>query len=73
MFGNAVRACPDDLWRHPLWAKHSPQTELSEFWYIAYHALFWLDLYLSGTVEGFSPPPPFTLSELGAGLMPDRP
>ena len=33
----------------------------AEFWYVVYHALFWLDLYLSGAVEGFAPPAPFTL------------
>ena len=47
--------------------------EFSEFWYVAYHTLFWLDLYLSGAVEGFAPPAPFTLDELDpAGLLPDR-
>src|SRR5262249_41964425 len=35
---------------------------------------FWLDLYLSGAVEGFAPPAPFTLDELDpAGLLPERP
>ena len=49
------------------------RSEFSEFWYIAYHTLFWLDLYLSGSVEGFAPPAPFTLDELDpAGLLPDR-
>jgi hypothetical protein len=43
-------------------------------WYLAYHALFWLDLYLSGSEEGFTPPAPFTLDELDpAGLVPERP
>lgn len=72
MLDSAIRACPDELWRLPLWGMHSPRTELAEFWYIAYHALFWLDLYLTGSAEGFAPPPPFTLSEIGWGLMPDR-
>ncbi len=45
----------------------------SEFWYVAYHCLFWTDLYLSGAVEGFTPPAPFTLDELDpAGVLPDR-
>ena len=72
MLGNVVAACPDALWRVRLW----DDVELpgaAEFWYIVYHTLFWLDLYLTGTVEGFAPPAPFTLDELDpAGLLPDR-
>ncbi len=77
MLDNAQVACPDNLWRKRVWA---PPAELAAppdfatFWYAAYHALFWLDLYLSGTVEGFAPPAPFTLAELDpAGAMPARP
>ena len=66
MLGNAVDACPDELW--------SDRSKQPEFWYVVYHALFWLDFYLSGTAEGFAPPAPFTLSELDpAGLLPERP
>ena len=36
--------------------------ESAAFWYIVYHTLFWLDLYLTGAVEGFAPPAPFTLT-----------
>jgi len=72
MLDNALRACPDELWRARLWSSQPP--EFSEFWYIAYHTLFWLDLYLSGSVEGFAPPALFTLDELdAAGLPPERP
>ena len=40
---------------------------------MAYHTLFWLHFYLSDSIEGFAPPPPFTLSEFdAAGLLPDR-
>jgi hypothetical protein len=74
MFEHAMRACPDELWHIPLWGDHSERPELSEFWYVAYHTLFWLDLYLSGAVEGFVPPVPFTLDELDpAGVLPERP
>ena len=66
MLENAVRACPDDLWRD--------RDRRPEYWYLVYHTLFWLDLYLSEAVEGFTPPAPFTLDELDpAGVMPDRP
>lgn len=61
----AMRACPDDLW--------SARLQPLEFWYTVYHTLFWLDLYLSGSVEGFAPPAPFTLEELDpAGILPER-
>ncbi len=73
MLDNALAACPDELWRVRLWSDPSQRSEFSEFWYIAYHTLFWLDLYLSGSVEGFAPPAPFTLDELDpAGLLPER-
>ena len=63
---NALLACPDELW--------SDRSQRLEFWYVVYHTLFWLDLYLSGSVEGFAPPAPFTLDELDpAGLLPERP
>jgi uncharacterized damage-inducible protein DinB len=66
MLENAVVACPDELW--------SDRSRQPEFWYVAYHTLFWLDLYLSESLEEFAPPAPFTLDELDpAGLMPERP
>ena len=72
MLGNAVAACPDELWRVRLW-DDAELPESAEFWYIVYHTLFWLDLYLSGAVEGFAPPAPFNLDELDpAGVLPER-
>ncbi len=66
MLENAMKACPDGLWQDP--------SRQPEFWYVAYHALFWLDLYLSDSVEGFTPPAPFGLEELDpSGKLPDRP
>ncbi len=74
MLDNAMRACPDPLWRDRLWHNPSEKPEASQFWYLAYHTLFWLDFYLSGSAEGFIPPAPFTLDELDpAGLFPERP
>ncbi len=74
MLDNALRACPDELWHQQLWDDPSERPDLSPFWYIAYHTLFFLDLYLSGSVEGFAPPVPFTLDELDpAGVLPERP
>ncbi|HEY7975919.1 MAG TPA: DinB family protein [Ktedonobacterales bacterium] len=71
---NALIACPDSLWRQHVWHDPAFPTQGAEFWYVAYHALFWLDLYLSGSEEGFAPPAPFGLEELDpAGAMPARP
>jgi hypothetical protein len=54
--GNTIEACPDELWRIRLWEhpEHpAERPEFSQFWYIAYHALFWLDLYLTGAEEAY--------------------
>ncbi len=73
MFGNALQACPGELWTAHMWKDSHMPPEFSDFWYVAYHNLFWLDLYLSGGVAGFSPPQPFTLTELDAqGALPER-
>jgi hypothetical protein len=65
MLENAILACPDEVW--------GDRTKQPEFWYTAYHALFWLDCYLSDSLDGFAPPRPFTLDELDeAGLIPER-
>ena len=73
MLENVLLACPEALWQVRLW--DDPQLPRSaEFWYLAYHTLFFLDLYLTGTTEGFMPPAPFTLDELDpAGIIPERP
>ena len=72
MLENAIKTCPDPLWNARLWKSPALHPEFSEFWYIIFHTLFFLDLYLSGTVEGFVPPAPFTMDELDpAGILPD--
>lgn len=77
MLENAMRVCPGTHWHGRLWSDHSDgplPPEFAEFWYITYHTLFWLDLYLTGSLEGFVPPAPFTLDELDpAGVLPERP
>ena len=66
MLDDSLLACPDELW--------SNRSENPVFWYIAYHTLFWLDLYLSGSAEGFAPPAQFTLDELDPNaVLPDQP
>jgi len=62
MLENAISMCPDELW----------DTD-NNFWYWAYHTLFWLDYYLTLEPDKFSPLPPFTLSEFDSnGALPDR-
>jgi hypothetical protein len=77
MLENALLACPDTLWHGRLWGDPSDPSlppGFAAFWYITYHTLFWLDLYLTGSSEGFAPPAPFTLDELDpAGVLPERP
>jgi len=69
MLAQPLHACPDELWRVRVW-----DDPYAEFWNLAYHALFWLDVYLSGSVDGFVPPAPFTLDEFDpAGRLPERP
>src|SRR3981081_1403358 len=83
---HALRACPDALWQESLWevSPEDPGVEQDgapiqvspAFWYVAYHALFFLDLYLSGGRElldaGFAPPAPFRADEHEAGALPHR-
>ena len=65
MLENAIIACPEHVW--------SDGSSYQSYWYISYHTLFWLDLYLEDSAGGFAPPEPFTLSELDPeGLIPER-
>ncbi|HEU4742431.1 MAG TPA: DinB family protein [Meiothermus sp.] len=66
---NALLACPEEVLGDP---SKRPESWY-EFWYLVYHTLFWLDLYLHGSKEGFTPPKPFGLEELDpAGLFPEQ-
>jgi hypothetical protein len=65
--GDAIDLCPDDLWTVQVW-KDPEDERYGQFWFIAYHTLFWLDLFLTGTKEGFKPPPPFI-----RGKLPEQP
>ena len=70
---DTMSACPDHLWRASLWQTPHTKPEFSQFWYVVYHTLFWLDLYLTGAEEGFLPPAPFTLIEqYDDGPLPER-
>jgi hypothetical protein len=70
MLGSAIRDCPDELWQTSLWKDEPGQfvaQGFSAYWYLCYHTLFWLDLYLTGAEEGFLPPEPFDLVEMEEG------
>jgi len=45
MLGNAIEACPDSVWSGK---------ERGAFWYLAFHTIFFLDLYLSAEGESGS-------------------
>ena len=65
MLEKAMHACPEMLW--------GDRSQRPEYWYTVFHTLFFLDLYLSDSDKGFSPPPPFTLDEMDErGILPDR-
>ena len=65
MLANAIEACPDSAW---------PGEGRGAFWYIAFHVLFFLDLYLSPEDEAqFQPLPPFGRGELeDEVILPER-
>ena len=70
MLSECLRDCPHELWEKSLWDDQPDQwvaSGFSSFWYLSYHTLFWLDLYLTGAEEGFTPPAPFDLVEMKAG------
>ncbi|MFN8562461.1 MAG: DinB family protein [Anaerolineae bacterium] len=70
---DTVSVCPDEYWLAPLWLTPDAKPERAQFWYVVYHTLFWLDLYLTGAEEGFLPPAPFTLIEqYGDDPLPER-
>src|SRR5258708_12378284 len=65
------------LWRERVFRAHTSHPQPPEdaaFWSLTYHILFWLDVYLTGSHEGFAPPAPFTLNALDpASVFPEQP
>jgi DinB family protein len=68
MLDVAIKDCPDSLWTERVWTEEPPEWFprcFAEFWYVSYHSLVWLDLYLTGLPEdAFAPPPPFIRGEV---------
>jgi hypothetical protein len=78
MLENALVACPVSLWQERLWRTPPPPEfppQFAEFWYVTFHTLVWLDLYLSGAPEEeFAPPAPFAQGMLDSReALPERP
>src|SRR5215218_181170 len=68
MLDHAITGCPPSLWEERIWPE-PPQRgfppQFGEYWYVAFHTLVWLDLYLSGAPEEeFIPPAPFIQGEI---------
>ncbi len=78
MLENVLDACPTSLWEERLWHTTPPSefpSQFGEFWYVIFHALTWLDLYLSGVPEeAFAPPAPFVQGVLDSvETLPEHP
>lgn len=65
MLENALKVCPDEIW--------TTGSKFQDFWYIAYHTLFWLDFYLSSSPDEYSTYSSIGLTELDPeGILPER-
>ena len=63
MLENAINMCPEKIWNF--------KNDFSDFWYLVYHTLFWLDFYLTDVPEEFTPPNNIGTSELDPeGILP---
>jgi len=67
MLDDAISLCPENLWEAVLW-DDPDDARYGQFWFVAYHSLFWLDLFFTGSREGFAPPAPFV-----SGALPEKP
>src|SRR5688572_21394681 len=61
MFENAIAKCPQELW------ETNPSSDMEgmrkNYWYIAFHTLFFLDYYLDITPGDFKTRGPLNLTE----------
>ncbi len=68
-----IRVCPDRLWKTRLFDYSDEPPEFSQYWYIVYHTLYYIDLYLYGTEEGFVQLAPFNQTAKDDPSRPQRP
>jgi hypothetical protein len=65
MLRNAINACPDKLW--------GDTVKRTQYWYLAYHTLFWLDFYLTDNPDSYVPYKQIGLTEHDTGgIYPQR-
>jgi len=65
MLGNAINECPDELW--------GDESNHTQYWYLAYHTLFWLDFYLTENPDSYVQYKQVGLTEHDPkGLYPER-
>ena len=65
MLEKAIDLCPSNLWNQ--------NKGFADFWYIAYHALFFIDFYLTASPRKFTPFKDFGITELDPkGILPDK-
>lgn len=65
MLENAIDLCPSEIWNQSI--------GFSDFWYIAFHTLFFIDFYLTESPEKFSSFKNFGNTELDSeGILPDK-
>jgi len=59
MLDDAIRACPDGLWSDPDSTPQIPSHAVIGFWYEAFHAAYWVHVYLADHPGAFVPPQGF--------------
>ena len=64
---DTLQLCPAPLWTAVVYADPD-DARYGQFWFLAAHTLVWSNLFLTGSSEGFAPPPPFV-----RGRLPDQP
>lgn len=57
MLDDALTLCPDELWTAHLWDDEEDQ-RYGDYWFVAYHATRWLDIYVEGAASTADYPPP---------------
>jgi hypothetical protein len=63
-----IDLCPEPLWTAFVY-KDEEDERFGQFWFVAYHAVFWLDMFVTGSDNAsFLPPAPFV-----RGRLPDAP
>jgi hypothetical protein len=65
MLENAINLCPEKVWYQ--------NKSFSDFWYITYHTLFWLDFNMTESPEDFIAPKNIGETELDPkGILPEK-